>query len=364
LIDLVNARDLDQLKRLVIELSTITRELGSTRKYSTIVMTGTPQVLLLKNGEPIMGFSISCDDEITSSGKVSIEKFIDDFDDSIHPRHHLAVLYDNPILARMFEFQYVRNGLELGNRCLYALAQDDVESPDSIRIQMDSFGINTLRHVKNGTLKLTRISDPARDPQGFAGGADKLVRSLIETDQSSVLPLRLVIHMRYLLNNREEIDGHSEYERILDSSFGSFCESVLCIHCVDGYVPGTHGEWVKNVLSNHDIIFVVCSKKNVPYVMQNAVLSCDSSRVNLKHNEEDLKKMRIRIRRLSSYELEGDIAETKNDIGFIEGQLRADLESYSASDLQNAIAKFSFAKQRLELLNNEYLNRKGDGQSE
>jgi len=257
--------DIAQLQKLSETIASLTSELGS-RKYSTVLSTGSEQLFLVKNGNPIIGYSTPPYDESLAFrvGTELIERFIDNFENF----KHVVMLYDDPALARRFEFQYSKIGLLKGERCMYLISEDDVESPESIRKQMDSFGIDTSQYMSNDCLKFVRIPDPAKDPRGFISGCQKIVGSLPQ-DQST-LPIRIVANMRYQVTTKEEIEGHSAFEKFVDSNFASFHGSVLCNHYIGNYSVETHGDWVRKMLQTHDVSLVVGSKKTNSFVFQNS----------------------------------------------------------------------------------------------
>jgi hypothetical protein len=187
-----------------------------------------------------------------SKGIEVIEKFLDKFDG----RKHLVMLYDDPVLARRVEFLYLKKGLETEQGAFYVIPEDDVESPDSIRKQMEFFGFQTERLIRIGKLRIARISNPSNEPKGFRSGCEKILKSLLR-DQASTI--RMVLQVRYLFNTGEEIRSHAEFESFIESNFANFPGSMLCNHYVGKNTVKMHGEWTKRMFTTHDWAFVVSS---------------------------------------------------------------------------------------------------------
>ena len=340
----LNILGLPELKQTSEILASMTSELGS-QKFSTVLSTSREQLLLAREGNPILRFGVATDDASLDSGAgiELIEKFVENFENFRHP----VIFYDNPIIARRIEFQYMKIGLQNGECCVYVISDDDVESPESIRKQMDSFGIDTAHYVKNDHLRFVKIDDPARDPQGFVLGSQKILDSL-PLHKTRLQRVRMVAHMKYQFNTREEIDGHSEIERFVDSNFGNFNDSLLCSHYIGKYGSETHGDWVRKLLQIHGVSLVVCSEKNSPAMFKDNNLFVPSkSRVVLTgKSQEIIGDIESEINELSFEELERNISEIKNEILFLTSQVGADLGDYEPDSLRSAIAKISLLKRK------------------
>jgi MEDS: MEthanogen/methylotroph, DcmR Sensory domain len=347
--------DLAELHRLSEILASLTIN-QSPRRYSTVLTTGNEQLLLVRDGDPIIRYGIARGDDLPRLG-LGLE-LIKQFVSSFESFRHSVLLYDNPILARMIEFQYLQNGLQNGERCMYIISEDDVETPESIRIQMNSIGINTSSYMKSNDLAFVRIADPSKDPQGFVSGCFNVIGSL-PVDKTKSQPTRMVTHMKYQLNTREEIEGFEEFERTVESKTSNPHGSVLCSLYVGNYKLETHGEWARTMLQTHGVSLVVCSEKTMRLMFQDSFSApTSSSALVTTRNEADIiGRVESEIRNLSTGELERDISEMKNEIDFLVSQVKADLGSYAPSDLRNAISKISLLKRKEEMMNVEYAKR-------
>jgi len=335
--------DFSELQRLSEILTSLTSDLGS-RTFSTILNSGGGQLLLVRDANPVLRYKMPLKDGggvNSANGLQLIERFLDEFSDL----GHFTMLYDDPLQARKIEFQYVRNGLEKGERCLYAIANDDVESEESIRNQMDSFGIKTSHYLKNGDLYFWNVPDPAKDDGGFVSGCLRIMASMPQ-DQKEHKHIRLAFNMKHPFSTKEEFEGHAEFEGIAESKFANFPGSMMCSYYVGNFDPATHRDWMRSILQNHGVSLIVCSRAKTQLTLQDDLfvsLSVPTSVENVDKNGRDDKIAR-EIRNLSGVGLKRDAAEIDRDILFLGAQLKADLASYTPNELHYAIAKISQLK--------------------
>ena len=212
---------------------------------------------------------------------------------------------------------------------------------------MDAFGINTAEYLAGDRLRLLRIRDPTRDPEGFFSDCQKIVGSL-PLDRTKT-PARVVCHMKYQMNVKHELDLHSEYEKMFQLGSLSFHGSLLCNHYIGKYDSETHGDWLKIIFQTHGVSLVICSEKTRSVLFPDNFFVPSSSNGFTK-SEAEFGEFEPEIQKLSDGDLEREISELKNDIEFLISQVRVDLESYAPNDLQHAVAKISYHKRKEEKL--------------
>ncbi|MFI5420189.1 MAG: RAD55 family ATPase [Nitrososphaerales archaeon] len=351
MIDSPLAPDLEELERLSMILTNITSD-SRDQKYSTVLSTGKEQLFLVKDGNPILRFGIAVNDEDLAFQNGM--KLVDNLMSNLENLRHFVLLYDHAALARKIEFQFMKIGLQRGESCVYVTTEDDVESPESIKGQMDAFGINTAEYLAGDRLRLLRIRDPTRDPEGFFSDCQKIVGSL-PLDRTKP-PGRVVCHMKYQMNVKQEIDLHSGYEKMFQLGSVSFHGSLLCNHYIGKYDSESHGDWLKNIFQTHGVSLVICSEKTRSVLFPNNFFVPSASN-GLTKSEAEFGEFEPEIQELSDGALERDISELKNDIEFLISQVRVDLESYSPNDLQHAVAKISYHKRKEEKLRSEHARR-------
>ncbi|MFI5422190.1 MAG: MEDS domain-containing protein [Nitrososphaerales archaeon] len=337
------------LKRISEVLASLTSD-PEERSYSTVIGTLEQQLLLMKGSDSsILRFGTSGVDSKTAheSGLDLIENLVAKFDDF----RHFVLLYDDHRSARNVEFRYLEKGLQRGERCLYVISGDDVETAESIRLKMDSFGIDTSRYLNNGLLVITSIPDIGKEIYGFKSNCKLVLDKLI--GDSGSLPVRMVIHARYQLSSEEEINDHSELEKIVEYMSSHFRGSILCNHYVGKYNSKKYGEWTRNIVQSHGVVLMICAENNIPvFLRDNSDMPefyHHSSFFSVADEEDIYNELGDELRHQSPSDVERDIAELKNDLDFLVAQLRADL-NYTPSELQEAIAKIVRLKRKVEAM--------------
>ena len=87
----------------------------------------------------------------------------------------------------------------------------------------------------------------------------------------------------------------------------------------------------------------------------------DSSLTVAGHQDErrkELESLRGDVLKLTSEELDRDLAELNHEIQFLEEQMRVDIGSYPPAELERANAKIVHFKQKAEILKMEISSRK------
>lgn len=247
--------DADELGKLAHCLPKIAGELEG-KKYVPMLSSGLQQLIILDEGKPVFGYRIPTIKDVKEDhhGTVAIEHYLEKLDE----KKHLVMLYDDPTLARRVEFLYLSLGLTRNEECVYVIPEDDTETPYSIQTQMEYFGIAVAKHLSNRSLIFRRITDPAKDPGGFVAGCKRILETLLNDEKK---PIRMVLHVRYQFNSKEEINGHALFEDLIESNFADFPGSMLCNHYVGKNTEISHGEWTRKMLQTHDGVFLVSSEK-------------------------------------------------------------------------------------------------------
>ncbi len=207
---------------------------------------GRHQAVLAKNGVPVTAFQITG----LRYRAEPISDYVERFDDF----KHLVMLYDDKQLARKVEFRYIQRGLEKHEMCEYVIPADDPETPGSIKAQMEEFGIDVDHYVREDCLRVIRIRDPAKNPEGFNAGCRAILDSLL---LEAKLPVRMVLHIRYRLNDESELENHASFEKFIEENFDEFPGSMLCNHYVGNYRTNRENDaWTRHMLETHDTMFV------------------------------------------------------------------------------------------------------------
>ena len=254
---------LEDLQTIVNMIPEISKEIGDGSRYIPVLTTDHKrQLIIVRDGKPVTSYGLkNAEDNESNTGLESIEKFLEKFDGN----KHLVMLYDDPILARLVEFRYAKKGLKNGELCMYVIPEDDVETPEKIKAQMQAFGIDVKRYESDNSLTFVSIADPGKSPGGFKAGCQKTLDSLVSQCWK---PVRMILHVRYLFNTRVEIESHAEFENVIESSFAKFPGSMLCNHYVGKNTKESHAGWTRKMLETHDNVFVVSSTGGIPFITE------------------------------------------------------------------------------------------------
>jgi hypothetical protein len=324
------------LKQISGFLARLTND-PKSRKYSTVITTGKQQLVVMKDSSPVLRLGIGEVDaeEAYRIGLNLIENLVVKFDDF----KHFVLLYDDASAARNVEFKYLQNGLTRGERCIYVISHDDIETTESIRLQMESFGIRTSRFLRNNQLVITSIPEAGKDVESFRENCQSVLDALL--GDSRTMHVRMVVHARYELDSDAEIEGHAELENMVEALSEQFPGSILCNHNIGKYTPNKHGKWIDAVLRAHGVCLVVSSKKSTPNLFrENSDMFTSYSLSSFVDPTDGRRGQEEILRRDSDADgNERDIVELRNDIDFLVAQLRADLYNYSPSELYKAILK-------------------------
>jgi hypothetical protein len=258
----ITVKGLTDVRKLVTAIPSLTRDIGLDIRCVPVLSTGSnEQLYLVQNGKSIMNYRVEADNKSIpqdEAGMTGIEKFIDRLDG----RKHLVVLYDESNIARSLEFRYLKTGLEdKGQQCIYVFAEDDVETPESIKKQMENSGIDAQRYMKDGLLKFVRIEDPSKDPKGFLAGALKNVEKI--SREITKTPVRVIAHQKYRFNTDTEIRGEYDAEYEVESGFEKFPGSLLCNHYLGNDPSQKRNEWTRKMIETHDNVILVTSSSPV-----------------------------------------------------------------------------------------------------
>lgn len=248
--------DEKEIQKLAVELPNLLDGRGRARYKIAFSLGADQQLILYEDGIPVLGYKVPYA-EREDVGMNCIENYLREAELG---NRHIAMLYDNPRLARSIEFQYIKGGLEGNEQCVYVMSADDVETQESIVMKMRQNGIDTALHLEDGSLKFVTILDPAKNPEGFLAGALKNVE--VVSSQITSPPARVVAHQRYQFNTDDEILGEYAAEMAVEAGFREFPGSLLCNHYVHNDARQRRdggNEWNNKMLAAHDGLFFVSS---------------------------------------------------------------------------------------------------------
>ncbi len=167
------------------------------------------------------------------------------FIDTLNSSKHIVLYYENPKVGKKIQFRFIRNGLLKGETCIYTTHDNDT---NLIEFEMVNDSINVEDYNKRGILKILKIPDIMKHPEGVMKGAEEIIDTIFS---DITPPFRLVIRMIDKVNTEEQIRSNLAIEQYYHSIFERFDGLVLCPYDVSHNPTNTNGKWVETILENH-----------------------------------------------------------------------------------------------------------------
>lgn len=168
-----------------------------------------------------------------------------EFVDSIKEKH-IALFYEDPEYARLVEFRFLRNGLDLGEHCVYATAQDS----GSIVLKMLEYGI-PLKYFLDGRI---RVYQTHRVCGGEREMMDNCKKDLALITSNLKSPFRIVTRIVHDISTITGMSIELELERSIHQNFKSFGGSLICPYGVQDIESEKRKYWLKELYANHHAV--------------------------------------------------------------------------------------------------------------
>ncbi len=173
------------------------------------------------------------------------------FVDSIDSKTHLLLLYEDPEFAKLIEFRFIKNGLENGENCIYASAEDS----GTIVIKMLTHGI-PLKYFQSKQLQVLQISNREGSKEAILQScrrdAERIMSCLVP-------PYRIVARIVPNVDAKEGILAELELEKQLHKTFDKFGGSLLCPYDVSKIEEKERAKWIEELRENHHAEIYVSS---------------------------------------------------------------------------------------------------------
>ncbi len=170
-------------------------------------------------------------------------KFIDTLDGC--RSKHIVLYYENQKFGKKLQFRFIRNGLLKGESCIYTTHKDDI---DLIEFEMTNDSINVEDYTKRGLLKIFKIPDIMKHPEGVMKGAQEVIDRMLSGIE---IPFRLVARIIDKVNTEDQIRANLALEQYYHSNFDGLDGLILCPYDISKSPTNTHGRWVETILDNH-----------------------------------------------------------------------------------------------------------------
>lgn len=166
--------------------------------------------------------------------------------DSLEPKQHIALFYEEPEYARLIEFRFIKHGLEIGERCVYATEEDS----GSIILKMLNYGI-PLKYFQTGRLKVYQIHH-------VCGNRDEIMKRC-KRDVDMILsdlipPFRIVSRIVQDVSTSDGMSVELELECVTHRKFEDFGGSLICPYDISGMEPSKRRQWMEELRANHHAV--------------------------------------------------------------------------------------------------------------
>ena len=166
--------------------------------------------------------------------------------DSLQPRQHIALIYEESEYARLIEFRFIKHGLENGEHCVYATEEDS----GSIVLKMLNYGI-PLRYFQSKMLKVYQIHHTC-------GGRDEIMkRCKMDLDMilsDLISPFRIVSRIVQDVSTTDGMSVELELECITHDKFEDFGGSLICPYDLSGIEPNKRKQWMEELRASHHAV--------------------------------------------------------------------------------------------------------------
>jgi len=146
-----------------------------------------------------------------------------EFVDNLHSNQHLLHLITDPKKGQSIQFKFLQDGLSKNEYCIYLTH----ENPEKIRNQMQEFGIDTDRFIKNNLLHIYKVPNLLTHPLGSLRAFQDFFDQIMPESKPK---FRLVGRAIDDITTEKGWDAEMEIERLVHSTFDSINGIILCYY--------------------------------------------------------------------------------------------------------------------------------------
>jgi MEDS: MEthanogen/methylotroph, DcmR Sensory domain len=166
--------------------------------------------------------------------------------DSLEPKQHIALFYEESEYARLIEFRFIKHGLEIGEHCVYATEEDS----GSIVLKMLNYGI-PLRYFQSRRLRVYQI-------HRTCGGHDEIMKRCkrdVEMITSDLIPpFRIVSRIVPDVSTTDGMSVELELECTVHDRFDDFGGSLICPYDMSKIESSKRKQWMEELRANHHAV--------------------------------------------------------------------------------------------------------------
>lgn len=166
--------------------------------------------------------------------------------DSLEPRQHIALFYEEPEYARLIEFRFIKQGLEMGQHCVYATEEDS----GSIILKMLNYGI-PLKYFQTERLKVYQIHHSCGSRDEIMKKCKKDVDMILS---KLITPFRVVSRIVQDVSTNDGMSVELELECSTHEKFENFGGSLICPYDISEMEISKRKQWMAELRANHHAV--------------------------------------------------------------------------------------------------------------
>ena len=162
---------------------------------------------------------------------------------------HILLFHEEQKKAEEIEFNFIKKGLEMGQRCFYT-----TNDTEKLKENMKEFGIDVQNNIEKGLLNIVPIPKKFED-------YEKMISAKVES-----LPqdgkIRVVSTHYFDFNTDKKTESMQEIEQCVDDNFHKIPGNFICSFHVPSVDKELAPQFMKNLLdSHHEILFLTKENK-------------------------------------------------------------------------------------------------------
>ena len=162
---------------------------------------------------------------------------------------HILLFHEEQKKAEEIEFNFIKKGLEMGQRCFYT-----TNDTEKLKENMKEFGIDVQNNIEKGLLNIVLIPKKFED-------YEKMISAKVES-----LPqdgkIRVVSTHYFDFNTDKKTESMQEIEQCVDDNFHKIPGNFICSFHVPSVDKELAPQFMKNLLdSHHEILFLTKENK-------------------------------------------------------------------------------------------------------
>lgn len=169
--------------------------------------------------------------------------------DSLRKGQHVALFFEDSEYAKLLEARFLKNGLAMGEKCIYATEEDS----GSIILKLLNYGIS-LEDFKKRKIQVFQT-------RAYSGGSDEVLSSykmqLNQLLSGLEAPFRMVARLVPDVKTLAGISVEIQLEEIFHDCFETFKGSVICPYNLSEIEPRNKREWLMRLRDAHHAIIHV-----------------------------------------------------------------------------------------------------------